>query len=429
MSNDPDSFVNKPLGRRQFINKGLAFVAGAGLAFASPSFVRAAFNEEDRNNRHSNVLVVLQLGGGNDGLNTVIPYEEGDYHDARKQLGLYSDDLHLIDGRIALHPALTGIKTLYDSGDVSIVEGVGYPDPNRSHFRSMDIWHTGSTNADVDTGWLGRMLDVTSYEANASWRAVDVGKRQSRALSGSQSFVPAIDSVPSYVFQHDKARSRLSDTRLQDWLQLQSAQSSCGAQQAAYGGQLAFLSDTGINAYQSTIELQSAASDYQPLVEDPDTPVASALKTCSELINSNLGTGVCYVTTGGFDTHGQQLHQHTNLLNGLSEAVLAFQKDLRAHGMDRRVTTMIWSEFGRRFSENGSGGTDHGTSSSVFLIGKRVSGGIQGEPPSFKTLDERGDLRHTIDFRRIYSTLLEDLFLVEPKDILDDHYQTLPLFT
>ena len=233
----------------------------------------------------------------------------------------------------------------------------------------------------------------------------------------------------SETFQYLTSRvADLQDRRTMDWLQLQSLQVGDLAQQAEYGGQLAFLSNAGISAYQSTLELHADTSDYEPTVTYPEAPVSNALKTCAELINSNLGTGICYVTVGGFDTHGLQLTQQAKLLNDISDGLLAFHNDLRSHQQNDRVTTLVWSEFGRRFAANGSGGTDHGTAGTAFLIGGSVEGGLYGEPSSLKSLDGNKDLRYTTDFRSIYTSIIDAKFNVDPRDILDANYPGLPLF-
>jgi uncharacterized protein (DUF1501 family) len=297
------------LNRRSFLAKGLAFVAVGSLMPAA--FVRAVSAEQIRDGTAGPTgskprsLVIVQLGGGNGGLNTVIPYADGGYYDARGTLAVNPEAMLPLNDRLALHPALAPLKGLYDRGRLAIVEGVGYPEPNRSHFRSMEIWHAASTDNAVRDGWLGRLLDVTAHDSDSSWRSANVGAMAPAAFDGGDTFVPSLQSVPSYVLQGDPRlrRSVSADRRIGDWAQLY-------AQQASAGGALAMISETGLNAYQSTIDLGDDVAGYRPLVDYPDTPLGKALLTCAQLLGSSLGTHICYVTTGGFDSHSAQDSTH-----------------------------------------------------------------------------------------------------------------------
>lgn len=416
--------LTAPLTRRGFITRGMAVV---GLGAALPAaFVRAAFAEGTPQGVASRrrVLVVLQLGGANDGLNTVIPYSDGAYFDARPRLAVKPESVLRIDDRLGLAPEMAGIKGMYDRGQVAIVQGVGYPTPNRSHFRSMEIWHTASTQEGAETGWLGRLLDATKYEQQSLWRAANVGAEIPESLRtaegsasslGGRTFVPSITSVGSYGLQMDGRARGQEARRTTDWVQLY-------AQQAALGGALAFVSRTGSEAYESSVQLRGATSAYHPMAQYPTNALATALRTSAQLITSNLGTGVCYVTTGGFDTHSGQAGTQPGLLRAVSESVSAFYADLAARGMDADVTTLMWTEFGRRVRENGSGGTDHGTATPVFVFGGGVRGGLYGDTPSLRDVDENGDLKFSTDFRSVYSTLLSRWFSTEPRDVLGASY-------
>ena len=415
------------LNRRSFLTKGLAFVAVGSVMPAA--FVRAVSAAEvgdwsaDSTARRPRSLVIVQLGGGNDGLNTVIPYADGAYYDARGELAVNPEAMLPLNDRLALHPSLGPLKALYDRGRLAIVEGVGYPNPNRSHFRSMEIWHAASTDSNVRDGWLGRLLDVTASDNDSRWRAANVGEMSPAAFDGGESFVPSLRSVPSYVLQTDPwLRDSISaQRRTTDWAQLY-------AQQAAAGGALAMISETGLNAYQSTIELGEDVADYQPLVDYPDSPLGKALLTCAQLMGSGLGTHVCYVTTGGFDSHSEQDSTHPELLTAVAEALAAFEADLEAHGTADDVSTLVWTEFGRRVRGNGSGGTDHGTAGPVFVLGGSVQGGLYGEPASLNNLDENGDLRFTTDFRSVYATMIEQWLGADADGVLGARYPQLPIF-
>ncbi|MSP22373.1 MAG: DUF1501 domain-containing protein [Dehalococcoidia bacterium] len=408
-----------PLSRRHFLTKGLAVV---GLGTVIPAaFVRAVFAEGVPSGVVSRrrVLVVLQLGGGNDGLNTVIPYADGAYFGARPRIGVNPEAVLHLDGKIGLHPSLQGVKNLWDRGQVAIVQGVGYPQPNRSHFRSMEIWHTGSTAEHERTGWLGRLLDSTKHEQHRAWHAANVGSSMPMSLLSNGSFVPSLNSVPTYTLNTDTAARGQSTRRVTDLVRLY-------AEQAALGGALALLSKTGAQAYESTVDLRREASTYQPLATYPTNALGTALRTLAQVVTSNLGTTIGYVTTGGFDSHANQKGSQPALLQAVSEAVSAFYADLTARGMDGDVLTVMWTEFGRRVRENASGGTDHGTANPVFLFGGGVHRGLYGEQPSLGHLDENGDLRFTTDFRSIYATLLARWFATDPKDVLPGSFPELP---
>ncbi len=437
MAYEDDTFQMRPMDRRSFIGRGLAFV-GAG-ALPAPAFLRAVFDEESRplsaistsaaaQKRH--VLVVLQLAGGNDGLNTVIPVGNSILRAARPGLVLAMHPeaaLPLANG-LALNPVMTGMKTLYDRGQLGVVLGVGYPNPNRSHFRSMDIWHSASMDEYVSTGWIGRLLDATKHEQYSLWRAANIGKEVAFSLRSNATFVPALGSVPDYVLQTDGRFPDESARRQQNFVQLHRHQSEAMAVQAAYGGQLAFVSQTGLDAYQSIIDLHTSVRGYVAKSTYPDTPVAGALKTAAQLITSNLATGVCYVTTGGFDTHSNQTRLQDALLGNVSDALLAFYDDLTAQGIADQVTTVVWSEFGRRVKENGSGGTDHGTAGPMFVVGGGVRPGLHGEQPPLSNTDANGDLKFTTDFRSVYASVIAQRFKIDPADVLGGSFPTLPLY-
>ena len=435
MAYEDETFLDRPIDRRAFIRRGIAFV-GAG-AFTPPAFLRAVFDEDSRPltsasaveiaaKRH--VLVVLQLAGGNDGLNTVAPVGDRAYFDARPGLALNPEAALPLSQGLALNPVMTGMKTLYDRGQLGVILGVGYPNPNRSHFRSMDIWHSASMDERADTGWIGRLLDATKHERSSHWRAANIGQQESFSLRSRSSFVPSLGSVPDYVLQTDERFPAEGAHRQQNFVQLHRRQLEALATQAEYGGQLAFLSKTGLEAYQSTVDLRAALGTYASKITYPGSPLASALRTAAQLITSNLATGVCYVTTGGFDTHSNQPGVQNGLLGGLSNALLAFYDDLQAQGIADQVTTLVWSEFGRRVKENGSRGTDHGAAGPMFVVGGGVRAGLHGEQPSLARTDGNGDLRFSTDFRSVYASVITQRFNIDPKDVLGASYPTLPLF-
>lgn len=425
-SNEPiesSKLLDSPLSRRGFVTKGMAIV---GLGSVLPAaFIRAAFAEGPPptalTTSKRRALVVLQLGGGNDGLNTVIPFSDGAYYDARPRIAVSAESALKLNGSVGLHPGMTGMKGLYDAGNLAIVQGVGYPNPNRSHFRSMEIWHTASTKENVPTGWLGRFLDATKYEQQSMWRGANIGSELPQSYASAHSFVPSLNSPQTYGLQMDGSVRGQTQRRTMDWVQLY-------AQQASMGGALALLSETGTEAYESTVALKAATATYQAKATYPGNALGTALKTAAQLITSNLGMGVCYVTTGGFDTHAAESGTQANLLKATSDAIAAFYADLTAQGLSNDVLTMTWTEFGRRVKENGSQGTDHGTAGPVFLVGGGIKGGLYGETPSVRNLDSNGDLKFNIDFRSVYSTVLSRWFGTDPKDVLGTAFPELPIF-
>lgn len=431
-----ETFRDRPIDRRSFIKGGMAFVSAA--AVTPPAFLRATFDDNSvpiaaptgnpAAGTRRRVLVVLQMAGGNDGLNTVIPLEDRGYFAARPKLAHTPESTLPLASGLAFNPVMTGLKRLWDEQRMAVVLGVGYPNPNRSHFRAMDIWHTASTDHTQGSGWLGRLMDVTARADDSAWRAANVGNELPRSLFGDSVFVPSLASIPAYVLSTDRKFPKDSDRRVETFAQLNARYAQDAAVQAEYGGSLAFVSQTGLEAYQSTVMLQADASSYEAKAVYPTTPLAQAFKTAAALIMSRLGTGVAYITTGGFDTHSGQVAGQARLLQAVSDAVSAFYADLAAHGAADDVSTVMWTEFGRRVKENGSGGTDHGTATPMFVLGGGVRPGFYGDQPSTTSTDSNGDLKYTTDFRSVYASIIEQRFGVEARDVLGRAYPTLPLF-
>ena len=442
---DDDELYIKKRDRRQFIKDGIAFIGGVGAAaLLPPAYVRAVFDESHQGSSAfkeigssaRKMLVVLHLGGGNDGLNTIIPYSNGNYYDIRPDISIKDEDILKINDDLAMHKSLTEIKKLYDDGNVALILGAGYPNPNKSHFLSMDIWHSASTNPQDTSGWLGRLIDATTFEVNSQWKAANINNLASPSFQGSMTETPSIQSPKQYNFRFGSKRMG----RSADWLKIQTMQKSysqgnryinpslLAMNEARYGDQLAFVSQMGIEAYQSTLNLNQNITDYQSLIKYPSTPLGQAYQTVSQLIDAEIGTGICYITTGGFDTHYNQNIEQAKLLESFSQATNIFYQDMQKRNRDKDVSVLVWSEFGRRVKENDSGGTDHGAAAPMFLIGGNVKGGLYGEQPDIKKLDDNGDLRYTIDFRSVYSSVLSQYLKTDPKDILDKQYPEIDLF-
>ena len=402
------------IDRREFLKRGIAFVAAGSVMPAV--FVRAAYATDNNGSASASTnsnrtLVVLQMAGGNDGFNTVIPYTDPNYARLRPTLGIAASSVLDLDGKLGLHPSLAGLKTLYDRGRVAIVNGVGYPQANLSHFRSMQIWHTAEPVASRFTGWIGGYLDETANESNSLWRAVNVGSSLPISLLSNGSFVPAISSIASYQLTTDTKYPKDHANKLHAWAALY-------ADAASEPGLAAFVGNAGSQAYTSSVELQSIAGSYTPMATYPANALASALKLAAQLITSSLGTGVIYITTGGFDTHSQELADHAALMSILGGSLAAFYADIEAHGKANDTLLMTWSEFGRRPAQNASIGSDHGTAGPQFVLGGAVKGGLYGGYPSLTSLDASGNFVFTTDFRQTYATVLEDWLGADSKPVL-----------
>ncbi|MEO0482059.1 MAG: DUF1501 domain-containing protein [Planctomycetota bacterium] len=371
------------------------------------------------------VLVVVQLSGGNDGLNTVVPFGDDAYFRARPGIGIRERDA-LSFGRsapgIGLHPALEGVKDLFDDGLASIVHGVGYPNPNRSHFTSMDIWHTADPRATGD-GWLGRYFDSEcptqeSAMANPIEPPVAIGKEAPLALQGRSIQPVAFETADLFRWSGRDVHDALADP----YEQLIDGAGEMAAEDShdSHGGSNAsFLTRTALDAQVSSVKIRKAVG-VQPMVRFPNSDLGRQLQMVSSMIRAELPTRVYYVTLGGFDTHAGQggaNGRHAQLLRTFAQAVRAFYADLKEHGSDQRVLTMSFSEFGRRVGQNSSGGTDHGAAAPMMLFGPMVKPGVHGRHPSLTNLDN-GDLRFTTDFRSVYSEVLAKWLSAEPRDVL-----------
>ena len=399
-----------PLSRRDFI--AASAVAGAGM----PGFfqrVADAAPKADQSGAKDTVFVVVQLSGGNDGLNTVIPYRDSAYRAARPNLALPKETLHKVNDELALHQSLGGFSKLLDDGQLAIVQGVGYPNPNRSHFVSMDIWHKATPSDREVYGWIGRTAPLLGEGSGA----IHVGNGDGPlALFGSEGHAPSLESIDDY-------RLKVSANGDDETKKKAVRQLALGDDEDR-NPLLNLVRLSARKTYDSAEQIQSAASKYDTPVNYPQTPLGQRLKLIAQFIDAGLPERVYYATLDGFDTHARQAPSHARLLQTLGDAVAAFQEDITHHGHARRVLTMTFSEFGRRVKENGSQGTDHGAASQMFFIGKSVKPGPIGKHPSLTDL-ERGDLKFHTDFRSAYTTVLDDWLGIEPTQVLDRAYPAL----
>jgi uncharacterized protein (DUF1501 family) len=395
------------ISRRRFLQASSLVSLSPMLPTVFSRTARAASAAPDER-----ALVVIQLDGGNDGINTVVPFGDDAYGRARNELRLKPDKLHKLDDYTALQSGMKSAKELLDDGRLAIVQGVGYPNPNRSHFTSMKIWQTARFDqAEHDGyGWLGRTLDVTQVDANGGGNrdAIFVGDTATPvALWGRRSSAISLSRDEDLQLQSDRLAkaTTVPSSATEDLEQ--------------------FVSKQILAAYDASEQFGRATASDQSS-EYPDTELATRLQLVSKLLKSGFRSRVYYTVQSGYDTHSAQLYAHYRLLREFSGALKAFLDDLRASGLDDRVIVLAFSEFGRRVAENDSAGTDHGTAGPVFLAGSHVNAGLIGESPDLNDLVD-GDLKMKIDFRQVYATLSEQWLGVESKQILGGAYESVPV--
>lgn len=394
------------LNRRKFIQLGSL----ASAATLIPKFMKGL--ERQLLPEGSRVLVVLQLSGGNDGLNTVIPYRNDIYYAMRPTLGIRREEALVLNDELGIHPALKGLKALYDEGALGVLNNVGYPNPDRSHFRSMDIWQTASdSNQYILTGWIGRYLDAQCPSCNKPTLALEVDDTLSLALKGERVKGIALkDPQRLYGSAHDLYFKEL----LQQHHPLADSHSNVD-----------YLYKTMAETLSSADYIHRQSKTYQSAEQYPNTDLGRSMKLIAELIVSNINTRVYYVSLGSFDTHVAQQGQQRRLFEQLSEAVQVFVKDLKKNNRFQDVMLITFSEFGRRVGQNASGGTDHGTANCMFFVsGALKKQGVLNEPPDLADLDQ-GDLKYKIDFKNVYATLLNKWLQTDDKNILGKQYELL----
>ncbi len=394
---------------------GLSITAHANGVFAAalakpPSMALPDLVASDR------VLVVVNLQGGNDGLNTIVPHGMPAYYRYRPSIGIAPNDVLQIDRAIGFNPALASLKGMYDAGNVAIVQGAGYPAPDHSHFRSTEIWQTAAPEKYEHTGWLGRYLDESNLPESNLFNAVAVAPILPEVLASRRVDVPSIAGLAGYGLASDRnasQRTAFASLVRDDRVPFASP----------YLATVASIED---RAQRGSEELPKLVAGYKTSAAYPATAIGRSLSLAAQMIGSNLGTRVIYVAHGSFDTHAAQRVRQDVLLRELSDALKAFYDDLAAHGNEKKTLTMTFSEFGRRVAENASRGTDHGTAAPMFLVGGGIKGGVYGEHPSLDTLDN-GDTRFTTDFRSVYATIVEKWFGRPSTGIIAGAFPTLAM--
>jgi uncharacterized protein (DUF1501 family) len=407
--------------RREFLRAGLHSSTLVALAPTIPGFLAKTARAAE-NRRDGRVLVVLQLDGGNDGINTVVPYADEGYAKYRQELRLPTNRLHKINKELGFHPAMADAAALLESGRLAIVQGVSYPNPSRSHFRSMTIWHSAKVDLprfkeDVIVeqdkavlGWIGKALDEDRKPVDGSPGAVFVGT----------------GAMPVALRSRRSTASAM--TRPEDSVLTLEGDAKSAVASFDSGSDLsAFVRRSTLDAYATSERMAEVVRARDAGARYPATALAQRLRIIARLLKGGVGTRVFYTSQKTYDTHYAQLPTHAELLGELSGALRAFLDDLAEARLAERVSVLCFSEFGRRVRENGSAGTDHGTAGPVFLAGPCVKAGLVGETPRLLDLQD-GDLKRTVDFRRVYTSVLEDWLGLPAKPALGAEFGKLSLF-
>jgi uncharacterized protein (DUF1501 family) len=407
--------MSKDITRRDFLKSSAIIAIGAAAPPWLASIAKADVLKLAKGGvlDPDNILVVCQLSGGNDGLNTVIPYTDSVYYSARPSLAVPEAQVLKLNETVGLHPGLTGFEKLYKAGKLAIVQNVGYPNPNRSHFRSMEIWQTANPDMPEQYGWLGKYLDdQVKLGSTNPVLALELGRTKSAAFHAKTASVPCFASladIKSLVGDEDAERF------------LREIQGMGG------GADQASVRQATTAALDAMAELNASIDKHQSKFTYANDAFGQGFKQIAQLIATSPKTRVLYFSGGGFDTHSRQATDHPRLLRGLGDAISTFVDEMAAIGKSEKVTVMVFSEFGRRVRENGSQGTDHGAAAPMFVVGGKVKGGLQGDAPDLQNLD-RGDLKWKTDFRQVYATLLDEWMGAESAKIFGKKYDHVQVF-
>ena len=394
------------IDRRRFLTVG-------ALTATVPGFLTRTGRllADEPTSRADRVLVVIQLAGGNDGLNTLIPFKDDAYYKARPKLAIAKAKALKVTDEYALHPETGELRKLFDDGRLAIVTNVGYPNPNRSHFRATEIWETGVPEKAQLTGWVGRYFDAECQGVASPMLGLQLGEK------------------PAMTFAHPKGRAvTLTNPSLFQWDTgaAGKAMDRLNRVQKTDNAQLDFLQRTANDTLTLSRKIQDALKETKTTTEYAPFNFSQSLKVVAQMIAAEVPTRVYYVTLGGFDTHTTQAGRHAGLLQELSQGLGSFVADLKVMGHLDRTLVMTFSEFGRRVAENEQQGTDHGTANVMFLAGGKVKAGIHGGLPDLADLDD-GDLKFKTDFRSVYATVLKGWFGADAKKVLGTEFKPLPI--
>ena len=381
----------------------------ASSLFFVPNFVKA-FENVTKNSLGYKKLVIIQLSGGNDGLNSIIPYTNDIYYKNRPKLSIPKNKVIKATDELGFHQNLAPLKNLYDQGYLSVINNVGYPNPIRSHFRSTDIWQTASdSNEYLDTGWLGRFIEK---HGEIPYAGIELDDSLSLIMKGEN-----MNGIAT-----KDPRTLFGNTQTPYFKKVLNHQTDAHLSEHNLG----YLYKTMIEAKSSAKYIYETSKTYKTNLEYPNNPFGKQLKTTAKFINSNLESKVYYVSMGGFDTHANQVNRQNRLLKTYSESIEVFINDLKQNDTFKDTLVLTFSEFGRRVQQNAAGGTDHGAANNVFIIGENLKKkGFYNEAPNLSQLDKNGDLIHTIDFRSIYATILNEWLQVDDTSILNKSFEKL----
>jgi uncharacterized protein (DUF1501 family) len=431
--------------RREFLRRTILTSA---LSWTVPTFLANTFSAlqaeaMDRatqitTGKDSTILVVLQMAGGNDGINTVVPYASDHYYKARPRIGIKASDVLKLNDSIGLNPGLAGFRELYDHGNLAIVQGVGYPNPNRSHFRSTEIWQTASDSEKFEKyGWIGRYFDNACAGSDPTV-GVTVGRQTPQAFAAASPKGVSVDNPANYRFINSEngpdgqmmehSYRELNEQDANSGGSISAISGPAQMQTQRRGSVMDFLERTALDAQVSSDEIRAISARVDNKATYPASQLGNSLKLVSKLIGGGLSTRIFYVSQGGYDTHTNQVGNHQRLLADLGDSVKSFVEDMKAQGNMGRVLLMTFSEFGRRVSDNANSGTDHGAAAPMFVVGDRVHAGLLGQYPSLAPGDLfEGDIKYTVDFRSVYASVLETWLKTRSEPILGRKFQPLQL--
>lgn len=414
------------MNRRDFVKGGVALVS---IGTTANSLLKGAVAFAAQNPQASlaaasgKTLILVQMAGGNDGLQTLVPYSDPAYRTARKTIGIPEEQVLPLEQGFGFHPNLTGLKGLWDEGRLAVVRGVGYPEQNYSHFKSMAIWEAGDPELKMQDGWLGRTLEKLESESHDPFLGFNIGNSTPPELRTEAVSVPSVRDPASYGFQvNGRTSENTSDPRTATLMKLYEQYPAS----SPYG---VLLETTVESAVSSSKQLAEAGRNYKAAVEYPESSFASGLSVLAEAVDGDLGMRVGHITLGGFDTHSNETANHANLMTELDGGLTAFYRDLAAHGKADDVLVLTWSEFGRRVQENANEGTDHGSASILFALGNGVQKGLYGDQPSLTQLIDRGNLSFTTDFRQVYATVVERWLGVPSADLMGKQWEHVPFIS
>jgi uncharacterized protein (DUF1501 family) len=409
-----------PCTRREFFRTASGGIGLLAFSRFAPAFlVSSALADAPAPEKDRSILVLVQLAGGNDGLNTLVPFADDLYYRLRPTLGISRAEALPVSDTLGLHPGCGALRDLFHEGRLGIVQNVGYPNPNRSHFRSTEIWETASgSNEFLGTGWIGRYLDNTcAGSPGGSHDPLAVHVNTPNGVP--ETFLGDAPHPTFGMMAGGVGRGGSDQTR-------RLLERDIGNPDAGGGDALGFLRHTLMDALVTETKVHDMLGSYRPQASYPGNPFGMSLRNIAALIAAGLPTRVYFVTLGGFDTHVNQAATQARLLATLSEGLAAFQRDLAAHGLDGQVLTMTFSEFGRRPGENDSKGTDHGTAAPLFVMGSRVRGGLHGKPPSLD-IPRNQDIAFSADFRSVYATVLEGWLGCPSAPVLGGRFPGIPV--